>query len=537
MDSIQMESQSEFKSFIGKNYYTALDQSLQTLLDSAPNWNFEKLSSLTSTFSELLQCKINQPLETVWVYSALAFRELNSSKNEPLNHFAALKDLFQLIVSRSAPCNSVVSILMMSPVIYHVHKFVVDLKGFVLRSKKEKKLMKDIRDLVDSVIGFVSVFSEGLENNADSLEGLIRPLEDLISIWISDEKEQKEGDRLKFFFPLLGDEIVGKMIGGSCGLSELAGCVIAQVFLLRYCLAFPDGSSPKDSLNELRDGVVGSITGLRSSYFFDALLRLLLGPSLPVASLLSSDDEIRFRKVLYDAVILVEYSFLNPERMVHLPFKHVKSTALGRLIVVHEAVEFFRKQGEQSKALSCLNAFSASRLQSQIIRCVKSQIGIRGDANEPNEVSPKALLRWILNIENRGMQVFDNDMGTYRAKMVLDHSEDNSKLGAYKEKNSDTDLLFYIDNKGEDKDEGETDEKMAEAVSASFVTAAHSLQSADRGGKKRKSGKVEKKGRLKFRKYKLYEDSDLLGEKSTFVDTNNLNSTSDVENPSSDEDD
>lgn len=55
-----------------------------------------------------------------------------------------------------------------------------------------------------------------------------------------------------------------------------------------------------------------------------------------------SDDEIRLREILYDAVTLAEYSILNPERMAHLPVKQVKSTALGRLMVTHEAVEFFR---------------------------------------------------------------------------------------------------------------------------------------------------------------------------------------------------
>lgn len=55
-----------------------------------------------------------------------------------------------------------------------------------------------------------------------------------------------------------------------------------------------------------------------------------------------SEDEISLRKLLYEPVILVEYSFLNPERLAHLPANHAKGIALGRLIVTHESVEFFR---------------------------------------------------------------------------------------------------------------------------------------------------------------------------------------------------
>lgn len=56
----------------------------------------------------------------------------------------------------------------------------------------------------------------------------------------------------------------------------------------------------------------------------------------------SSEDEVLLRQVLYDAIILVEYSFLNPERVIHLPAEHMKSIAMKRLIVTHEAVEYFR---------------------------------------------------------------------------------------------------------------------------------------------------------------------------------------------------
>lgn len=56
----------------------------------------------------------------------------------------------------------------------------------------------------------------------------------------------------------------------------------------------------------------------------------------------SSEDEVLLRKVLYDAIVLVEYSFLNPEKAIHISAEHMKIIALRRLILAHEAVEYFR---------------------------------------------------------------------------------------------------------------------------------------------------------------------------------------------------
>ena len=59
-------------------------------------------------------------------------------------------------------------------------------------------------------------------------------------------------------------------------------------------------------------------------------------------SVQSSEDEVLLRKVLYDAIILVEYPFLNPERAINVPTEHMKGLAITRLIITHEGIEFFR---------------------------------------------------------------------------------------------------------------------------------------------------------------------------------------------------
>lgn len=540
MDSMQVESQdtSQINHFVCLNYEKALNQSLQAVIDSFQNPNFENFSQFTLNFRELVQLKIDPPLEAIWVYSALAFCSSNSPNNEPFSKLSAVKDLFQLVVSCSASCNSLKSILLIAPVIYNLHKLILDLKSFEFSSKKEKKLLREIKGLTDSILEYTNVCSEGFYDNLDDLNNLIRPLRDIVNLWVRDEKllTGTDNERLKLFFPLLGEDLVQKITVAECGVCELAGYVIAEAFLLKLSLAFRGQSSGMELHNQLRNWAVGSITGLSNSYFFDSIVRMLLDPTLPVTSLLIPEDERSLRNVLYDSVILVEYQFLKPERLAHLSANHVKSVSMGRLVVTHEAIELLRQRGDQTKALSCTNAFSSSSLPSHLIKLVRSEIGGEFDSNGPNGSSPKAFIRWILSIENRGIKIFDDDMLKYRAKLLADNLEEDLKHVGSKEDKSgtDMDLLFYIDNKGQQEDENEKDETKDEAMSVAFVAAAHSLQSVEHaGGQKRKAESKERKKQPKLFKYNLYEDSGLSGEKSDLIGNEDSSSESEVENPSS----
>lgn len=139
-----------------------------------------------------------------------------------------------------------------------------------------------------------------------------------------------------------------------------------------------------------------------------------------------------------------------------------------------------------------------------------------------------------MNIENRGVKIFDDYMSMYRAKLVADNTEEDLKLLAYNEKTKDidTDIPFYIDNKGDEESENVKDEKMSTA----FVAAAHSLQSGEHGGKKRKGEDNKKKRVPKFIKYNLCEDSILSRERSSLVsDDDDSSNGGEVNNPSSDE--
>ncbi|CAA3032074.1 Hypothetical predicted protein [Olea europaea subsp. europaea] len=515
-----------FTHFIGENYEIALNQSMHALLDSAGNPNFP---DLISGFYELLQSKTDPPLETIWVFSALSFRNSDSAQNEPLDQLSSIKDLFQLIISCSASCYSINCIALLSPLIYPLHRFIVGLKGFELGSKKERKVNKEIKDLVDSILGYINLCCEGLDGSWDDLNGVIQ-LGNLVSVWIGHNIAETVNilESLRMFFPLLSNEILEKVGIEGCETSELAGLVIAEAFLLKVCLKMREEGIGNELQNEIRTWVVGSITSFRSSYFYVTLVRMLLEPMLPVTSLMSSANEVLLRKILYDALILVEYSFLAPGSLAQVSAKHTKNITLGKLMVTHEAIEYFRECADHNKAISYSNAFANSSLPSELLKWIKNETGSEVTNSGPNGSSPKAFLRWMLNIENRGIRIFDEDMSKFRAKLISDNlKEDLEMLGNKGEgKALDTDL-FYIDNKGEN-DGNEEDENTSESMSAAFMAAAHSMQSAEHGGTKRRAKKSEKRKRVKFLKYSLAENS----ESYTFPSNDG---GSDVENPSSDE--
>ncbi|XP_059634855.1 uncharacterized protein LOC132277125 [Cornus florida] len=531
----------KFSNFVGENYELALNQSIPNLLDSLRTPSFD-LSIFASTFNELMQAKVNPPLEVIWVYSALTFRSNNSAKDDPLNRLTVIREIFQLISACSASVSCSKSIVLIAPVIYEVYRLIVDLKAKDLGRKREKKVKIEVKSLVNVILGYISLCCCEDSNDEDMLgldsDDLIRPLEDLVCVWIGDQVDANSGgkDGFRLFFPLVTDEITERLSKGECEVSELAGVVIAEAFLLRLCLDFHVGIERLELEKELRNWIVGSMSGFRNFYFFETLVRMLLEPTLPISSLLKSEDEIFLRKILYDAVVLVDYSFVNPERVIHVPAKNMRSLAIARLMVTHEAIELFREDGNQTKAISYINAFSRSHLPSQLIKWFTSEIGKEGKASRPKGSSPKALLKWLLNLENQGIKSLDDGISKWCAKVDFSKA-DYEQLAYNAEGDKSAGDLFYIDNKGEMEIGNVGDEQMNESMSAAFVAAAQTMTPDENGRRrKRKERKnIEKKKQVKFLKYNLYDNSGSSGDKFT-LSKDASNSESDVENPLSDED-
>ncbi|KAI9191663.1 hypothetical protein LWI28_011666 [Acer negundo] len=517
---------------VGENYGLTLTQSIQNLVaencKETPNF-----THFIDIFYELMQSKVDPPLESIWVYSALTFRSRNLTNDDPLDRLLAARDLFQLISACSGSCNSSKSIALLAPVVFEVYKVAVELKGRHLGSKREKKVFREVKYLVDVILGFISVCccdtSNGKRNVSEVTDlNLIVSFKDLVSLWM------EKSESFKSFLPLVNDEICREGSERVCDVNYLAGMVTVEVFLLKLCLSFGVGMAGVELEKELTSWAVSSITGFQNVFFFETLVRMLLEPTMPVTSLLSSEHGVLLKKVLYDAVILVEYSFLNPDSAVDLPVELMKSLAMTRLIVTHEAIELLREDGDQKKAISYASAFSSSKLPSQIIKWITNQIGM--DEQERSLVSsPKALLKWLLSLENQGIRAFDDKILKSHAKLAVDNSKTDCEYQSSKVKGNEAsgDLLFYIDNKGEE----EEDEEMNESMSAAFVVAAHSIKFPENGGRKRKEmGSTGNKKKIKHLKHDLSDNHGSTREGFSSVSNEDLSSESEVEDPISDED-
>ncbi|KAF8388845.1 hypothetical protein HHK36_025525 [Tetracentron sinense] len=529
----------DFGLLIGGNYQIMLKESIDRFLAECRK-GISDFSGFGSIFFRLLQARVDPPLEVIWFYCAVSSRSSNLTGDDPLNRVLMAKDLFQLLAACSASCNGLKSIAILAPVLFELHRLVVDLPEKKLSLKTEKKLKREIECLIEGIVSYISICCCKDSSEEEASVVLLPCFADLVRVWTVDplDGNQEIREDLRVFFPLISDEICLGLEGGGGVVSYLAGVIITEAFLLRLCLKFRVGLSRSELRKELRTWAVGSITGFRNCYFFETLVRMLLEPTLPVTSLLGSEDEVFLREVLYDAVILVDYSFLNSDSGIH-PRAIMKSLAVTMLVVAHEALQFVRANGDQTKAISYINAFSESRLPSQLIKWVSSQIGMEEITSRPNVSTPQALIKWLLSLEEQGARVFDPNFSKLRAKLVLDMSKVDYEHTVFRpdSKKAGDNILFYIDNKGEEEDKGERDQAMIESMDAALLAAAHTMEFTENDGRrKRKEGRRAERGaRVKFTKYHL-QDNSVREKILTYSDDDDLNSGSAVENPLSDED-
>lgn len=250
----------------GEDYDLKLTQSLCSIISEIPD-DTAKLSHLVQQFYEFVQARVDPPLESIWIYVALKFRSHNFPKDNLLDRIAAAKDLFQLISGCSVSCGSSKSIALLAPVVYEVNKVVVEFLGkdlSHLRAKAERKLKKEVKCLVESIIGYISVCCGKDLNEEAELGGLnfLTPFGDLIRLWFDSD------EAFESFLPLVTGEIHQMFSEESCDVSYLAGVVIMEVFLLKLCFDFRSMDSGKDVEAELKTWTVASITMFSNFYFF-----------------------------------------------------------------------------------------------------------------------------------------------------------------------------------------------------------------------------------------------------------------------------
>ncbi|KAI3900111.1 hypothetical protein MKW98_001011 [Papaver atlanticum] len=525
----------------GNHYENMLKESIDRFLEEFQKKKDTDFSGFTSIFFRFLQSRLIPPLETIWFYSSVKFLS-NKSDDDLVRRVLEIRDLFQLLSASSAPCNGVKSIAVLAPVLFKLYHLVSELtkKGERV-GVREKKAMKEIEGLVNGIVGYISICgcNGGNDDGGDDLS--VSCFGDLVKVWTIKGGKKGRDEVLREFLPLVSDEIrVGFGDEEGIKVDYLAGVVIVEAFLLSLCLkcrAAGNGVSKVELEKELKAWVVGSITGFRNCYFFGILLRMLLEPALPVISLLGSEDEALLRKILFDAVILVDYSFLNSDRETGASADYMKNLAITKLIVIHEATQAARSNKNQTKAISYINAFSRSPLPSQLVKWASNQIGIEQNANKLNNTTPETLINWLLKIEQKGVQVFDLRMSKLRAKLVLDMSKMKYEESTFKSNSKVADEdLFFIDTKGGAEEvRDEDDQEMVDSVDAAFVAAARQIKASNEKTRKRKEGERTNAGaKVKFQKYDL--DNNISVEKmSASSDSDDGKSGSEVDDPLSED--
>ncbi|XP_020592316.1 uncharacterized protein LOC110032851 [Phalaenopsis equestris] len=501
MDSVLLESPMEERSpdlglYPETNYELMLRESIKRFLAGILREGFD-FTVFRTVISRQLQSCADPPLEIVWLYSAASYHESIAAKNS-FNRVRIVRDLLQLLSAFSAAGGGAKSIALIAPAVYDLYQCAVD--GLV-----ERKEMKEIECLAEAILSYISICS-GQYNDVEAISTELHPcFLDLVKVWTL--RHSGSGGSLEAFFPLISSEVRRRFEMEGCGVGYLAGVVVTEAFLLRLCLKVKiGGASRKELQKELGIWAVSSITVFCNRHFFEILLKYLLDRKVNAAALLNTEDEQLVRGVLYDAVVLVDYSFLLSVKDID-QYDRIRNLLIAKLIVTNEAVELARTNGDHGKAISYLNAFSTSSLRTELVNSVRNQIG-NSSTQKPKDNSPKGLLKWLVHLEQMGKRILDDEASKYAKKLMCEESNLLAVQSASAdEKNMDVDLFFF------DKGESKGDEM--ESMDAAFISAAQSMKQISTNGRvKRKESTGEAGNRVKFVKYdiqnNLFENSGML---------------------------
>ncbi|CAL0323689.1 unnamed protein product [Lupinus luteus] len=449
-------------------------------------------TDFTSIFSRMLNTFPDPPIQIIWFYSALEFNTIKlAATSEPSRRIAAAKDLFQLLVSCSDSCGPVKRIAVLAPLVSELYQLGVH----------EKEMKSEVEGLLERVISYCSILCGEALRGEDGMEILEADLVDLIEVWMVGEQFFRAEDCVIGFFPFASEEF-RKGVRVGCEIGLLAGVVMCEVLFLKMCLSFEFGITKVEVEQKLHGSAVQTISGFRNFYFLDALFRMMLEPVLPVISVLGSENEVFLKDVLYNAVMMIEHSFINPQAGVSLYANSLKDLAVTWLFVADSAIQSAREKGDHGKALSYVNAFSISCVPIQLINWV-TQSGVGRKISRPNVSTPIALINWLLDVEDQGL-------AKHRAKANFFALRTNCMLPAIKHFVNSLDKNYFSDSThGETQaDKLDGDIEMVDSVDpVSFDSGCRVRTTSTDGTRKRKEGiEDETKTQLKFMRCQFHEN-------------------------------
>ncbi|KAJ8774816.1 hypothetical protein K2173_017262 [Erythroxylum novogranatense] len=484
-------------------------------------------SNFTSIFSRLLHILPDPPLEIVWFYASLTSFSTKLTTLHNSNQLSLVKDLFQLLVSCCSSCSTAKKIALLAPVICEIYGLV-----FVRRDLRE-----EIEVVLEGVIGYISICCGACCHTSEEFEVLGSCFADMVRVWVVEKigDNGKFGEDLRVFCPVISDGIRKQMVSRErFGVGDLAGVVMVEAFLLRLCLKFGCGISRAELKRELNTSAVQMMAAFRSYYFFDTLLRMLLEPVLPVVSLIKSDDAAYLQEILMEAVIMMDYSFFFPQKGIQIPDEHLKSLAVMWLLIADNAIQFVRETSAWNKVTLYGQAFFGSCVRYQLIKWVMDQPGLQGQRSLPNVSTPVALIKWLLNVEERGVRVFDCKILKIYAKAIICRSRADEELSAIfsEAQNLPENNLYYNGNVGKWKQGINYDLKMVDSMNVTFLDAPEPFKAgAANLTRKRKEGPLDE-GDKQFKVVRSHlTDISVMEKVLSVTGDDNFSSVTEVDDP------
>lgn len=256
------------------DYSTFLNESIPHFLTLSQTPASDFSSNFRSVFFRLINSSPDPPIEVLWFYSAVVYRDSIASSKEMeavSTEISGVRDLLQMLITSSATWTGVRSIALVAPVIFEACRVVRELDE---GREGRRKVWKEMDELVDGIIGYICICCVKKEQKEEheSTISLLPCFGDVVRVWMVKSKDEENWVRQ--FFPLISveiyDELVrdGSLFGGD--VEYLASVVCVQAFMLKLFLKFRSGraSEMKDLGNELRVWAVSSITGIGSIRFF-----------------------------------------------------------------------------------------------------------------------------------------------------------------------------------------------------------------------------------------------------------------------------
>ncbi|XP_028796092.1 uncharacterized protein LOC114751598 [Neltuma alba] len=430
-------------------HYSMLKESVDHFLTKYRN-GVTDFCDFSSIFSRMLQSMADPPLGVVWFYSALGFHTTKLAVQiESSGRAAVAKDLFQLLVSCSDYCGSMKRIAILAPFVFELHRLVVE----------ETDLKSEVQSLLEGLISYCSIFcGQGLQEDSDGMTSLDPSFLVVIPVWIVDQSGV--WNHSKEFFPIISDQL-REGIKSGCDIGFLAGIVMCEALLLNLCLEFESGIAKAEQEKKLHGVAVQNITGFRNFYFLDILSRMMLEPVLPVVNILGPENEVLLKEVLFNAVMTVEYSFINPQAGISLCPKSLKDFALTWLLSL---------------------------------------------------TSQSSLLEWLLAVEDQGLSIFDGDTAKLRAKpkYFTSRTEYGPPIIKNSYYNVGKNLFLHSRHGGTEEDKPDTcDIDMDDPMDAMVLSADDRMSNSDTDGTRKRKECIadETKAKVKFMRCQFQENS------------------------------